>query len=78
MATGSIQPAPPQMLRYQLNCVKKVPSDAAASEMGMPVDVLRSLVNGERLPTSAEADLLAVYFQTVPDAFLTVPEDDDE
>jgi plasmid maintenance system antidote protein VapI len=40
--------------------------------MGMPVEVLRSLVNGERLPTSAEADSLAAYFQTVPDAFLTV------
>jgi plasmid maintenance system antidote protein VapI len=68
---GSIQPAPAQMLGHQLSCVKKVPTDAAAPEMGMPVEVLRTLVNGERLATSAEADLLAAYFQTVP-------EDDDD
>jgi hypothetical protein len=64
----SLKPSPWCMLRYQLSCVKKLPTDVAASDMGMPVQDLQSLVSGERLPTIAEANLLAGYFQTVPDA----------
>jgi hypothetical protein len=74
----SLKPSPWCLLRYQLTHVRKLQTDEAAREIGMPTQDLHDLVSGSRLPTIAEGNLLAGYFQTVPDAFLTVPEDDDD
>jgi hypothetical protein len=74
----SLKPSPPGLLRYLLNCVTRQSTTDAAAQMGLPFDVLKTLVNGERMPTSEEAEVMAKYFRVVPDAFLTVPIDDDD
>src|SRR6202035_892375 len=61
----SLKPAPAQMLAYLMGCVKINTTEQAAAEMGMATSDLEAMLNGQRLPTTAEAGVLSGYFQVV-------------